>query len=69
MSYLDLSIGNRVSTPLKLRIATRLAVWRSRRALARLDARGLEDIGVSAQEADREARLAAWDVPVNWKDV
>ena len=47
-------------------LMTRLAVWRSRRALAKLDTRALEDIGVSPQEAQREAKLAAWDVPGNW---
>lgn len=47
-------------------LMTRLSVWRSRRALAKLDARALEDIGVSPQEARREAKLAAWDVPHTW---
>ena len=45
----------------------RLAVWRSRRALARLDARALEDIGVTAAQAQAEACLTIWDVPANWR--
>ncbi|MGA9411066.1 MAG: DUF1127 domain-containing protein [Roseobacter sp.] len=45
----------------------RLSVWRSRRALAELDARALEDIGVSPAQAHAEARLSIWDVPANWK--
>ncbi|MEL6618690.1 MAG: DUF1127 domain-containing protein [Pseudomonadota bacterium] len=45
-----------------------LAVWRSRRALARLDARALNDIGVSADRAAREAAKPVWDVPANWRD-
>lgn len=69
MSYLDLTVGKRLNFPFALKLGARLAVWRSRRALAKLDARGLEDIGVTAQEADREARLAAWDVPDTWKGV
>lgn len=48
---------------------TRLAVWRSRRALAELDAHALEDIGISAHDAQREAELGPWDVPVTWREV
>ncbi len=49
------------------KVMTHLAVWRSRRNLAQLDARALEDIGISADEAKREAQLGLWDVPPNWK--
>ena len=45
-----------------------LAVWRSRRALARLDARALKDIGLSADRAAREASKPVWDVPSTWRD-
>lgn len=48
------------------RINKRLALWRSRRALAKLDPRLLDDIGVTAEEARREARLAIWDAPEYW---
>lgn len=48
--------------------ATYLALWRSRRALARLDSRALEDIGISGKAAQREARRGVWDVPDNWKN-
>ncbi|MGJ8617247.1 MAG: DUF1127 domain-containing protein [Sulfitobacter sp.] len=44
------------------------ALWCSRRALARLTAAQLEDVGVSASEADHEARRPVWDVPANWRD-
>ncbi len=44
----------------------RLRLWigvaREREALARLDARLLSDIGVSAEAADREARRPCWDI-------
>jgi uncharacterized protein YjiS (DUF1127 family) len=49
-------------------IAARLALWRSRRALARLDHHLLQDIGVTADDARREAALTVWDVPETWKN-
>ncbi|UOA26337.1 DUF1127 domain-containing protein [Pseudosulfitobacter sp. DSM 107133] len=45
-----------------------LGLWRSRRALAQLDQTALDDIGVSAEEAHREATRPIWDVPAIWKD-
>ncbi|MEM6886861.1 MAG: DUF1127 domain-containing protein [Pseudomonadota bacterium] len=47
-------------------LRTRLALWRSRRALARLNDRELADIGVSREAAKREAAKGAWDVPPSW---
>jgi uncharacterized protein YjiS (DUF1127 family) len=44
----------------------RLALWRSRRALARLDAAALEDIGIDRETALREARLGIWNAPESW---
>lgn len=46
----------------------RLDLWRTRRALARLDAHLLKDIGKTAQQARHEADLTVWDVPANWSD-
>lgn len=43
------------------------AVWRSRRALARLDAHLLRDIGVSDFHAAQEAKRALWDAPTPWR--
>ena len=37
-----------------------------RRRLASLDDAALADIGVSREEAGREARRPVWDVPANW---
>lgn len=48
-------------------LATALDVWRSRRALALLDARALEDIGVSPDHAAAEAAKPIWDVPATWR--
>lgn len=44
-----------------------LALWRSRRALARLDTRALDDIGLSVQDARLEAARPVWDVPHHWR--
>lgn len=52
--------------PVLFSAKTRLAIWRTRRALAKLDSNQLKDIGISAAQARREARLAVWDVPSNW---
>ncbi|WP_299687910.1 DUF1127 domain-containing protein [uncultured Tateyamaria sp.] len=46
---------------------TALAVWRSRRALARLDAAQLDDIGLSPKRAAHEAAKPVWDVPATWR--
>lgn len=43
-----------------------LAIWRQRRALAHLDDSRLDDIGISRDEAQQEARRPVWDVPRNW---
>ncbi|MEM6759954.1 MAG: DUF1127 domain-containing protein [Pseudomonadota bacterium] len=47
---------------------TALTVWRTRRALARLDAAQLADIGVTPRAARREATKSIWDVPTTWRD-
>ncbi len=49
------------------RILQALALRRQRAALARLDEAALKDIGLSRDEAQREARRKAWDVPANWR--
>ncbi|SDE19438.1 DUF1127 domain-containing protein [Ruegeria marina] len=43
------------------------ALWRQRRALANLDDRALEDIGLSRAQADAEARRPFWDAPDFWR--
>ncbi len=69
MSLIELRTSHRVFSPGSLvrLFATRLAVWRSRRALARLDAQLLDDIGLSAEQARKEAELGVWDVPQSWR--
>ena len=48
------------------RVARLFALWRSRAVLGSLEAHRLEDIGISAEKAAREARKAPWDVPAHW---
>ena len=56
-------------TPRRLpSLRTLLSVWKSRRALARLDAHALDDIGVDANRAARESAKPIWDVPATWRD-
>lgn len=52
--------------PLWQRVIGLDALWRSRQVLGTLDARALEDIGISAAEAQQEATRAPWDVPAHW---
>ena len=40
-----------------------LALYRQRRTLARLDAEALDDLGITREEADAEARRPFWDFP------
>lgn len=44
-----------------------LVVWQQRRALARLDDTRLCDIGISREDARREAARPVWDVPTGWR--
>lgn len=44
-----------------------LALHRQRQALNDLDPHLLEDIGISRDAAEAEARRAPWDVPSTWR--
>ena len=39
----------------------------SRRALAGLSAEQLADIGITREEADKEAARPLWDAPAHWR--
>ena len=52
----------------RLRLAAFYALWRQRRALARLDDSALRDIGINRRDAATEAGRPFWDVPANWRD-
>lgn len=43
-----------------------LALRRSRRRLLVLDARLLDDVGLTREDASREAARRAWDPPAHW---
>ncbi|GHC13706.1 MULTISPECIES: DUF1127 domain-containing protein [Gemmobacter] len=53
--------------PLLRRLFALALLSRQRRALARLDAALLKDIGLTQDEAAEEARRAIWDVPAHWR--
>ncbi|MCW1917353.1 DUF1127 domain-containing protein [Rhodobacter sp. KR11] len=48
-------------------IARALALHQSRKGLAALDAHMLRDIGLTAEEARREATRPLWDAPDHWQ--
>ena len=49
------------------RLGRFLALYRQRKALSELDTHLLDDIGVSREDAMREATRPAWDVPATWR--
>ncbi|OWU86558.1 hypothetical protein ATO6_07170 [Oceanicola sp. 22II-s10i] len=44
-----------------------LGLHQSRQCLSRLDDALLRDIGISREDAHKEARRPIWDVPTNWR--
>ncbi len=63
-----LSNTRAIFTPSALpKLARILELGRQRRALMRLDAAQLSDIGVTATQARTEARKPVWDVPCHWQ--
>ena len=57
----------RRSRGIALRLWDLLALRQQRRALARLDAAQLRDIGRTLDEAQAEARRPIWDAPAHWR--
>jgi len=51
---------------LRERLLRAEALYRQRRALARLDAARLADIGHTRTEAEVESRRPVWDAPAHW---
>ena len=43
-----------------------LAVWKQRRQLRNMDARTLDDLGITRQDAMIEANQPVWNVPMHW---
>lgn len=65
MTFMDLARPAALSR-LRPSLMQRLAVWRTRRALAALDARALADVGLTQDDAAAEAAKGVWDVPSTW---
>ena len=49
------------------RLLRALALSTQRRRLAHLDDAALADIGITRDEARREARRPFWDAPLHWR--
>lgn len=50
-----------------LSLGSFFSLTRQRRALAALDETRLEDLGLTLNDAQAEARRPFWDVPANWR--
>lgn len=48
------------------RLSALVALRRSRRSLAQLDARLLDDVGLEWSQAQQEAARRLWDAPPHW---
>ncbi|MCV6586020.1 MAG: DUF1127 domain-containing protein [Marinibacterium sp.] len=48
-------------------LAELFALWRQRQHLRRLDDDALADIGLTRQDAEREAARPVWDAPERWR--
>ncbi len=53
--------------PVLANLSHAFAVWRQRRALARLDAAALDDLGLTRAQAQAEAKRPLWDAPATWR--
>lgn len=64
---MTLSLGTvragRHCAPKRTNLMTYFAVWQQRRALTRLDATRLADMGITPGQAAREAARPFWDLP------
>ncbi len=61
------TLSGRDSRGILARLWQGMALRQQRRALARLDAAQLRDIGRTHDEAQAEARRPVWDVPAHWR--
>jgi uncharacterized protein YjiS (DUF1127 family) len=61
---------NSNSRPTSVSLWARVLIWhrilRERRALSKLEAHLLRDIGLSDNAAESEAERKFWDVPAHW---
>ena len=69
MTYATADRSTRFARPARrVSMASLLVLWRQRRQLQALDARALDDMGLSVADVRAEARRAIWDVPANWRN-
>lgn len=61
--HVDAPALPRTSRPRRITLGRMLDVYRQRRALLRLDATALADIGLTRRDALREATRPFWDLP------
>ncbi|MEM8776656.1 MAG: DUF1127 domain-containing protein [Pseudomonadota bacterium] len=62
MSTLIQTQKRRLNTGFGWNLVQMIATYRQRRALARLDDRALNDIGITRQDAEKEAKRVFWDI-------
>lgn len=64
MAYLsNTRHGCRPVSTRRFSVLDALALYRQRRALARLDADALDDLGITREAAEAESRRPFWDFP------
>ena len=67
MTYLSQTTPYRRRFRLFAALQLALAVRRERKALLKLDAHLLRDLGLDRETAISEAKRALWDVPHHWR--
>ncbi|MEX0340780.1 MAG: hypothetical protein AB3N11_17290 [Arenibacterium sp.] len=70
MAFTDVNARHRTanrSAHAPYSLKTLVDVWKSRRALARLDRHALTDVGIDAARAQKESAKPIWDVPATWR--
>ena len=60
-----LSIDHSPARP-SISLISLYSLWRSRRALAYVEAARLADMGLTVEQARAESLRPVWDVPANW---
>lgn len=66
MTLMSLLISHRSGSP-KLPLLRWMALSRNRAGLAKLDGHLLKDVGLTQDDAKREASRPFWDVPDHWR--
>ncbi|MEO0567416.1 MAG: DUF1127 domain-containing protein [Pseudomonadota bacterium] len=62
MSFLTQTQNRHLENARGWNVGQMIATFRQRRALSRLDDAALYDIGISRQDAEKEAKRAFWDL-------